>query len=255
MKFDKEYKNEMDRLSPSEEQIERIKKGVYERIERENAGSVNAPKLNKKPLKIRSAAISGAACACAAALVIIAAGSYVKLRDREINGIDSANHTVNNEGSLYYNMNDTQGVTVAGAASDFTDITDFCGSSGSSAEDKIESAAAETATSGEGIAPGGSSGSLSSNAPQSSTAISSNIPHFAFSDNNELCTVTLNGKTADYVKSEIYESGENAINELNYGTFLSADSGLEEKLLVHFDENHLYVFYESGKLFGYYTAK
>ncbi len=68
MDFKQQYKAEMQNISPSEEQCERIRAKVYEEIK--NPQSVqNAPK-RRKPLPIKAIAITGASAAC---LVLVSA--------------------------------------------------------------------------------------------------------------------------------------------------------------------------------------
>lgn len=246
MKFDKEFKDEMDLLSPSEEQIERIKKGVYERIEREKAEPVNIPKPRKKPVWIKIAAISGTACA--AALVIVVLGSRPGLM---IPGMsDSANFTNN---SIKSEVTLNYGTDMAPtAASDYLsggfDINaEVCNSK--------EGQTGDTAVGGnikDEVTMQGDSGS---HITQSTSPSSSYTPHLSFSEDKESCTVTLGEKTLTYKKANIYGSALNSYSDLESGILQAANNDHEKKLLVHFDENELYVFYESGELFGYYKAE
>lgn len=263
MKFDKEYKNEMDLLSPSEEQLDRIKKGVYERIERENAEAANAPKLNKKPKKplgIKIAAISGTACA--AALMTAVIGIRWHFNNPSLS--NNADNFINT--SVKYDTNGFSGtdrIPTAEGNGQFIEPADAAGITGGSPG--YDSLTNETEISGESVYIGVQSqppeqdylqptqaDTLQNAAPGSS----SQSLYLSFSEDKESCTVTLNGKAAAYKKADFYGGfDENNISGVDSGGFRSAENDLGENLFVRFAENDLYVFYESGEFFGYYKAK
>lgn len=262
MKFDQEYKNEMDLLSPSEEQTERIKKGVYERLKREDSYPLNAPKPHRKPLKIKIAAIS--ATVCAAALVIVVIGSRGRF-DIPLNMTPNfTNNSIKAEGNINYTTDTAPGITAGDSIIYYS--TSFFSGSGTAVDTELNGtdsltdnmtgeAAIGTNASDGSVMPGSASMPPTQNTNPSSTLGISDRPYLSFSHDKKSCIVTLNGKNLTYKKSEMIASGEFDHTDLDLGSFRSADSDLEEMLLVQFDENELFVIYESGEPFGYYRSK
>lgn len=68
MDFKQQYKTEMQNISPSEEQCERIRTRVYAEIQ--NPQSIQTVQKRKKPLPLKAIAITGASAAC---LVLVSA--------------------------------------------------------------------------------------------------------------------------------------------------------------------------------------
>lgn len=98
MRFKDEFKEEMQKLSPTEEQRERIRNGVMKRISEDSAP---IPSKKKKPLYLKIAAISGTAvCAAAIAVFAIAGvrGNFIKS-----NGINCTEGNNGNTGGAYDN--------------------------------------------------------------------------------------------------------------------------------------------------------
>lgn len=67
MDFKQQYQTEMQHISPSEEQCEKIRARVYEEIQKPQ--SVQMAQKHKKPLPLKAIAITGASAAC---LVLVA---------------------------------------------------------------------------------------------------------------------------------------------------------------------------------------
>lgn len=253
--FDKKFKNEMDLLSPSEEQIERITKAVYERIEREKLESASAAKRSvkpKKPLRIKIAAISGTVCA--AALVIAVIGIRKNFDIPLLSGGSSGfNTAVKGEGSFGYDMSPNAGGT------DYIPPEDNGGNSVADAAANVNNADGITGkpSNFDGFDdPGYTSVHPTTvgvpGMTQTTGASSSNTLYLSFSEDKKSCKFTENGKTTDYERSDVTAGIEAGIgsDELCF-----AENDLGEKLFVHFDGNDLYVFYGSGELFGHYKAK
>lgn len=68
MKFKDEYKKELQKISPTEEQCERIRSEVAKKL------AESAPVKKKKPLYLKIAAVSGASICAAAVLIVVAFG-------------------------------------------------------------------------------------------------------------------------------------------------------------------------------------
>ncbi len=95
MKFQEQYKSEMNSISPTEEQCQRIYSSVYEKIQdSENTSNsdtsdsfdtLNYPVVvkpsGKKPLKLKAIALSGASAACVAVLAGVVILSRLSEKD------------------------------------------------------------------------------------------------------------------------------------------------------------------------------
>lgn len=93
MKFKDEYKKELNKISPTEEQCERIRSGVAKKI------AESAPVKKKKPLYLRIAAVSGASICAAAVLIVVIFGMNGGKHFSGINMTPSANEGINAAGS------------------------------------------------------------------------------------------------------------------------------------------------------------
>lgn len=85
MKFRDEFKNEIDKISPNEEQISRIAENVH--------GKLYSTKKKRKPLYMRIAL--GAGGVCAAAIIVVVGSNIIK--GRGVNSIEQ-NFTGNTAG-------------------------------------------------------------------------------------------------------------------------------------------------------------
>lgn len=89
MTFKDEFKKEMRKVSPTEEQRERIRSGVMKRI---SDNSEPVPKNKKKPLYLKIAAVSGSAvCAAAIAIFAIAGVHNYKITNGVNSGMSANN--------------------------------------------------------------------------------------------------------------------------------------------------------------------
>ena len=108
MSFEEQYKKEINEISPSEEQLERIRAGVMRKLQKK-----------KKPLYLRVAAISGAS---AAALVIVAAAVFALPRGKN----DMSNLLGNSPNNAEMNGNAAADFEPnGGAASEGNNIFDY----------------------------------------------------------------------------------------------------------------------------------
>ena len=124
MRFKDEFKEEMQKLSPTEEQQERIRNGVMKRLSEDSAP---IPSKKKKPLYLKIAAISGTAvCAAAIAVFVIAGvrGNFIKS-----NNINCTEGNNGNAGSIY----DVENISNGGMNASSTPLDhDYSGTSDSS---------------------------------------------------------------------------------------------------------------------------
>lgn len=246
MKFKQNYQDEMDRLSPDDEQLERIRNGVYARLEREADNNTEpAPNRRKKPLRFKIAAISGGACACTCAAVLIIfmngsvrnSGMAPMLNDTEID----CGYTGGAANSIIHDINCPQGIggNQMDPTGEYSPPTSI-----------ISDSLSET----NNASDGSTFGEIGS-----ATAPSSNYSlYLMFSEDKSSCTVTMNGEKYVYREAEFGFTSD--LSSEDYEQFIyesdnplrSADSNLDIKLFVQFDENVLYVFTESGTLYKYY---
>lgn len=243
-RFVESYKNEMDLHSPSEEQTERIIKGVYERIERENSEPVTASKPRKKPLWIKVTAVCGTACAAALVFAVIGFGTRgLPSADRapgfilNTNNKDEANYISGNAAGNVHP--DNIGVTAENL--------------GDSAKDEFTAAASDFSVM---IA---AEGAHSAPSEQDTMPVTSPSgfpkPYLSFSEDRESCTVTeVDGKITIYERANLLEFADSG-SYIDTTALFITESDLGEELLVQFGVNDLYILDKSGKFFGYYKAK
>lgn len=94
MNFKDEFKKEMQSISPTDKQIERIGKGVMKRLAESSDNTSPVPQ-KKKPFYLKIAAVSGTAV-CAAAIVIFA---FMGIRNNVIKNGNMSMET--NNGNIY----------------------------------------------------------------------------------------------------------------------------------------------------------
>lgn len=253
MDFKHEYQSEMQRLSPTEEQIERIKNGVKKQLDEPQ------PKTKKKPMYLKIAAISGSSVCAAAVLMFV----FIGIAGNRIPGMSdmlapTENNTANglvggvmNEGAappLYYE--DT------GSAGGCTEDNAYNGIDYSKVHSETNSSKSQSISSSESSisAMPGSTGLGESSADQNSS-----IPFLVFSEDGNQCTVIFKGDQLDYTADTIGFSDEE-IKDFHTGesilpayTKLVDQEDVKIKLFVKFDENHMSVFTEDGKLLNQYT--
>lgn len=231
MNFKTEYKNEIQKISPTEEQCERIRSGVMRKL------AETAPEKRKKPLYLKIAAVSGTAVCAAALLIVVFTGKHFIINS------DSKNEmTGNNYGNATAAGEDLDaGFNTGGAAeAPGNNITD-------SMPNSISPSSSDRGSTGGSILPGVTADPQSPNSEGIGGASSPNIPYLTFSEDKTVCSVTQNGETADYQRTAP-PIDSMFISDLS----ISADSDLDIELFVQFDENKMTIFFKDGSLFGVY---
>ncbi len=229
MDFKDEYKNEMQNISPTEEQCERIRSGVMRRLEEKT------PVKRKKPLYLRIAAISGTAVCAAAVAIVIFAGTHSAFH------FSGSNNMVASPAAPGNGM--TGGATNEGSAS-----ISSIGGANSSINDcapnsaKNDSSHSTQTPSNEYSQDSGDHG----NETPPTGGVSSN-PYLTFSEDKGSCVVTIDGATHTYYISDDHIGG--LFSEYKA---VVADSNLDTVLFVQFDENIMTVYLNDGNLFGVY---
>lgn len=225
MDFKTEYQNELNKLSPTEEQCERIRSGVMQKL------SEDMPVKRKKPLYLKIAAVSGAAVCAAAVAIVIFAGIKPKVNWSGNSVISpSANGTMGNtaKGEDTNNApanNGTDSDTISGFDGTKSNGSDQGGTS-------AEQSAAQNASPNSGVStPGGTAPS----------------PYLTFPEDKSTCEAVLNGEIYEYRKADGI-SGE----AFSKDKAAAAGSNLDTELFVQFDENIMTVFFADGTLFGVY---
>lgn len=237
----------MDRLSPDDKQLERIRNGVYERLKHEADNTEPAPNCHKKPLRLKIAAISGGACACtcAAVLIIFMSGSLRNSSDAPMfnrTEKDYSGYTIGAANSINQDINCAQNIgnNQMDPTGEYSPPTSIISDSFSETNNASNDGTAFIEMS-------------SVTAPSSSNSL-----YLMFSEDKSSCTVTMNGKKYVYRETEFGLTAD--LSNEGYDQFIdesdnplqSADSNLDIKLFVQFDENVLYVFTESRTLYKYY---
>lgn len=262
MDFKHEYQNEMQRLSPTDEQLDRIKNGVERRL----AEPQTEPK--KKPMFIKIAAISGSSV-CATAVLLFALIGVAGRKDIILNGTDAAAPSASsgNGGFGFCNMaGDAEGneLTEQSPSSDRGSIggtTDgMCEITSTSKSQSSSSTWAGGSTLEDPESPGGSKyhspDVISDILSEYGISESTETPFLIFLEDEDLCSVILNGQQLDYtaLKSDInWGTEENSGGaNVNDESLRSASSNLGIELFVQFDENCMTVFTENGKFYKQY---
>lgn len=236
----------MQNFSPTEEQCERIRLGVMQKLS-ENPDKPDTYSKKKKPLYLKIAAISGTAV-CAAALLIVV---FTGLRGSRF--LESAN----NAAGGHFAQEDHNGGAANAPGFDYEDNGGNLGVIGSMTNSREPSSLPGIAASGEGAypsdhaAPGYTSSPSGGRDPQlpddpETSESSSDIPYLLFSEDNEICEVTMHGEIIPYKSSDIYISNEDS------GELISAGSNLGSDFFVRFDDNVMVVFGSDGTVFGVY---
>lgn len=226
MDFKEEYKNEMQRISPSEEQCERIRAGVMQRL------SENVPVKRKKPPYLRITAVSGAAVCAAAVAIVIFSAARVNLESNFSGNAmapsanDSGYGITDKDFSFDTNLSLSSGAT-SGYSPD--------GEGAGNGNDFTQSAAQESSKGGNDI--GGPTAE-----PPTAT------PYLTFSEDKSSCDAKTDGIAYTYYIAENDSGSPYSGDEA-----AKADSNLDTELFVQFDENIMTVFYKDGSLFGVYV--
>lgn len=236
MDFKDEYKNEMQNISPTEEQCERIRSGVMRKL------SENATIKRKKPLYLRVAAISGAAVCAAAVAIVIFAGTHSAFY------ISGSNNMVASPTA--------PGDGLAGGAMAEGSISNGAHSSVPGAAPEMSISDTDSTKNDNAYHEGSTYESLPSQgyAPDNSDSIDKPLtgsgaanPYLTFSGNKGSCVVTIDGATHTYYISDDHIAGFYSEEKV-----VAADSDLDTELFVQFDENIMTVFLKDGSVFGVY---
>lgn len=225
MDFKTEYQNELNKLSPTEEQCERIRSGVMQKL------SENVPVKRKKPLYLKLAAVSGAAVCAAAVAIVIFAGNRLQ---NNFSGI-----------ALAPSANDAMGNTAKGE-----DINNAPANNGTDSDFM----SGFDGTKSDGADQGGTSADQMQGTSPSSGAVSAPgetmpSPYLTFPEDRSTCEAVLNGKIYEYRKADGI-SGESFAKD----KAAAAGSNLDTELFVQFDEKIMTVFFADGTLFGVYET-
>lgn len=246
MDFKDEYKNEMQNISPTEEQCERIRSEVMRKLQEKT------PVKRKKPLYLRIAAVSGAAVCAAAVAIVIYAGTHSAFHFSGSNNMlaspaaDGATGGAMNEGhSSDFSISDANSFTIDCAPnSTKNDSSHYTLPSHDYSQDS-SAPGNETPPTG-GIPVNPSTGGDTGNEPPPMGGVSVN-PYLTFSEDKGSCVVTIDGATHTYYISDDHIDGLSS----EYKAVV-ADSNLDTVLFVQFDENIMTVHFNDGNLFGVY---
>lgn len=231
MIFKEEYQKEMNRVSPTNAQCERIRNGVL--------GQISETEKRKKPLFPKIAAISSASVCAAAVLVVAAVGALKVVSKSSIDGITANEGFFNNvAGNAAPEMtNSPQSVL-----SQYTDCVDK--SYGITPDSGGETMYPSDSL-GAGNDPGNNIGVGEPSAPSSAALAGVELD---FSEDFSMCEVTTNNKRTNY------RASNRAFESQILGEPIPAGSELGITLFVQFYEDYLVIFTENEKIFGVYEA-
>lgn len=229
MIFKEEYKKEMQKLSPSEEQCKRIRQGVMQKL----SDNTPEPSGKKKPLYLKIAAISGTAV-CAAAVMIVIFGGFRGFNLMEGKGNDLA---VNSSKNDYQSW---------GAANEPS--YNNTGAAGGAQAPTMDSSSDADAM----YDPNNNTNNEPSAAPQHPNIGNMNegspgIPYLEFSEDKEVCEVTINDETVTYKRVDVSVGGAGRDKPL-----ISVRSEPGTELFVYFDNDVMEIYTKDGAFFGAY---
>lgn len=240
MDFKHEYQSEMQKLSPTDEQLERIKNGVMRRI------AEQPPTPKKKTISLKAAAITmGSVCAAAVTLFVFL---NVNIFKEDMIGTNAASpdHSLGGEG-IYWEMSGNSSMEYNTGASEPTWDNAVTSADSLSKPSSFDNASKVTTDS-----PSLGDGSKADSDDYDTSSIGE-TPVLIFSEDEELCSVILNGRQYDY-RAVHSDSGFDSTEYI--GTSLTPTSNnLDQELFVRFDENGMTVITENGNIYKQYTLK
>lgn len=241
MDFKKEFQSEMQKLSPTDEQLERIKKGVERKL-------AEPPAPKKKTISLKAAAITmGSVCAAAVTLfVLLNVNIYNESMSGGMNAASPNNSST--AGGIYWEMSGNKSTDGNACASEPS--FDNTGSAPSSTPESLNDPNGfDSASKGAITSP--SLGDSSKSEDCDITYISE-TPVLTFSEDEEQCNVILNGREYDY---ELLSDKFGSSDDLGGEEFTPASNNLGEELFVRFGENTMTVFSKNGKFYKQYILK
>lgn len=215
MRFEEQYKKEINEISPSEEQLERIRAGVMRKLQKK-----------KKPLYLRIAAISGAS---AAALVIVAAAVFALPRGKN----DMSNLLGNSPNNAEMNGNAAADFEPnGGAASEGNNIFDY--------DHGMFDSFSHNSTDKSGSGAESDNPGIGNSASQTADS-----PFLEWSSDGKQCTLTTASERRSYALAGAAPLPENAK--------LVKASTPDGDVRVHFDDRELWVIFPDGRPAEHYT--
>ena len=217
MSFEEQYKKEINEISPSEEQLERIRAGVMQKLQKK-----------KKPLYLRVAAISGAS---AAALVIVAAAVFAlpRVKNDMNNFVGNSPNNAETNGNGTADFEPNGGTMTEGNHSFGIDFGNLGESLYGDSYDKSGGAAYEPDAPGNG-----------NSAPQTADS-----PFLEWSSDGKQCTLTTASERRSYALTDAALLPENAK--------LVKASTPDGDVRVHYDDRDLWIVFPDGRPAEHYT--
>ncbi len=284
MKFKDEYKKELNNISPTEEQCERIRSGVAKKI------AETAHVKRKKPLYLRIAAVSGASICAAAVLIVVifgtGGGKRIATGFLTNKGNDTAGSCTDAGGNdddlppkSEDNLQYSYGSALTSTASPQSDLSTAgtlqstsSSNEGTSSEiscppgngDGTDSSIADSGepmTGGEDELPPGEPASTGGggNEPifgggggdEPSIGGGEEIPegfvYLAFSEDNSVCEVTVNNAARSYRLDED-ASAPPLFDDTAFGAV--TNNGLD--VLAQFDKDMMFIYFKDGRIYNAY---
>ncbi len=287
MKFKDEYKKELNKISPTEEQCERIRSGVAKKI------AESAPVKKKKPLYLRIAAVSGASICAAAVLIVVifgmGGGKRIATGLLTNEGNNAAGSNINaggtddnlppkSEDNMQHSFSSASMSTASvqsdpSSAGTSQDISSSLGETSSDPSEphdndtgggepitggESEPPHGEPAPTGGGDEPGiggggedrpgiGGGGEDRPGIGDGGEEIPEGFVYLAFSKDNSVCEVTVNNAARSYRLDED-ASAPPLSDDTAFGAV--TNNGLD--VLAQFDEDMMFIYFKDGRIYNIY---
>ena len=232
MKFESQYKQEMNKIAPTEEQLERIREGVEREISRK-----------KKPLYLKVAAISGAAAVVLViGITVIALPRMTKMEN------DAYGGGTMNAAPMHAEHADKNGGAGL-AAADGAETNGGFGANGWTDSDRSDagqhSGSATSPSAAEDMTSDRSDNHTDAPEDPANSAYQETI-HLELSEDGAICVVGIDGKQTVYERSdEGTPLPEDApkLSDMERAELLQIKNGVltDIKTFVHFDENNMWI--------------
>lgn len=232
MNFKEQYSNDMQHIIPTEEQCEKIRARVYQEIQKPQ--TIQMAQKRKKPLVLKTIAITGASVACLALVATVALKFSASNKFSENTAGGAAVNTMWDSGKA---ANDA----VPEAAQSLSGYTVPTGGvTADTANDDYARPEAKEST------PSSSIAQLPS-AEQSSTITVKTV----FSEDMSECAMYKGDSEVKYALNN--EAPLKSVDEKFLALLPAINSNIEKNLFIYFNDNKMWVYDETKQFIGCYS--
>lgn len=241
MDFKQQYKTEMQNISPTEEQCERIRAKVYEEI-KDPRSERNKPR-RKKPLPLKAIAITGASAACLVLVSAIALRTIPKMENLLGGAYDaSPNGKFTMEEANRINTADAENEG-SGFAAEPYDSASLDPTADGSAQSESRGSISSQAIPG-----AGKSGSTEKSAATEALSPDSLVVKMVFSEDMSECEVYKGNNSHKYARSN--KPPLTADNEYLLEELPAVSSNIEKPLFIYTSGDKMWVYDENKRFVG-----